>query len=123
MCLVLTLEAADVAVVCRDEEGRLRRPLVLIISAKEQSGTREIRPERFGGRGREEEGRGALGSPLVSRRSPETFGSGSRSSMLRRRSRKAPGLGFSEVGEGSRGGIARRCERGEGRSRWSESNY
>jgi hypothetical protein len=61
--LVLTLEAADVAVVGRDEEGRLRRPLVLIICAKEQSGTREIRPERFGGRGREEEGRGALGSP------------------------------------------------------------
>ena len=29
-----TLEAADVAVVGRDEEGRLRRPLVLIICAK-----------------------------------------------------------------------------------------
>ena len=59
MCLVLTLEAADVAVVGRDEECRLRRPLVLIICAKEESGTREMRPpERFGwtGHGRKKDG-------------------------------------------------------------------
>lgn len=84
MCSVHTLEAADVAVVGCHKEGRLQRPLVLIICAEDRNGTRETRPERCvrvgwaGGR------RTALGSPLVPRRSLKTFGSGC-SSMLRRR--------------------------------------
>lgn len=46
---MLTLEAADVAVVGRDEEGRLRRPLVLIICVEEQSAERVRSDQRFGG--------------------------------------------------------------------------
>lgn len=44
------LEAADVAVVGRDEEGRLRRPLVLIIGVEEDpEGGRQRQVQRVHG--------------------------------------------------------------------------